>query len=104
MAIQLLPEETNITRIVQAIIQLVYGRDNAHGEITLRSGQATTVVEHPNCSNESEILLTPKTANAAAALATTYVPAATTLRGSFTINHANNGQTDKTFSYSVRGG
>lgn len=104
MAIQLLPEEKDIWKIVQAVIQLVYGRDNAHGHVTLRANQATTVVTHPNCSNESEVLLTPKTANAAAALATTYVPAATTLRGSFTINHANNGQTDKTFSYSVRGG
>jgi hypothetical protein len=47
------------------------------------------------------ILLSPTTANAAAALATTYVSAVT--QGSFTLTHANNAQTDKTFGYVALG-
>lgn len=102
MAIQLRPEETNIWTIVQAIIQLVEGRNNASGRFTLTPGATTTIVAHPNCSIDCEPQFSPRTANAAAAVATTYVSAVE--QGSFTVTHANAGSIDRTFGYLVMGG
>lgn len=108
MAIGLPPEETNIWRIVQAIIQLTQGRSNAVGEVTLRANQATTVVTKAvhraavNVSADSEIFLSPKTLNAAAAIPTTWLSAIG--QGTFQINHANNAQVDKIFAFEARGG
>lgn len=103
MAIQLQSTEKNIYTIVQAIIQLVTGRHNAGGTVTLRANQTTTTVTHPNCSRDSYVTLgAPQTANAAAALATSYV--SSVLQGSFVITHASNAQIDKTLFYMVTGG
>jgi hypothetical protein len=102
MAIQLQPGEKDIVRIVQSIIQLVNGRQNSVGDVTLRDGQTTTVVNFPNCSKECRVFLSPMTANAAAALPTTYI--SSILQGSFVITHANNAQTDKTFGFVCIGG
>jgi hypothetical protein len=104
MAIQLQPGERDPKRIVDAIIQLVQGRQNSIGDVTLRANQATTVVTFKNCSKDCRVFLEPQTANAAAALATTYIAPANILQGSFTINHANNAQVDKTFSFICAGG
>ena len=95
--------ERDITRIVTAIRDLYMGRSNAMGEFTLTANAATTVVTAVNCGDQSVINLTPRTANAAAALATTYITAANTRPGQFTVNHANNAQADKTFAYSIQG-
>lgn len=84
-------------RIVQAVNELFQGRSNAIGECTLTASATSTVVSAENCGDESQVFLSPKTANAAAALATTYISAVT--NGSFTITHANNAQTDRTFGY-----
>lgn len=106
MAIQLQPQEKDITRIVQAIIQLVEGRHNAGSNadraFSLRPGFTTTVVSHPNCSVDSVVLLSPMTANAAAAIPTTYVSLVS--QGAFTLTHLNNAQVDRTFRYTVTGG
>lgn len=102
MAIQLQPGERNPQRIVDAIIQLVEGRHNASGRVTLTPGATTTVVSHPNCSKSCEPQLSPRTANAAAAVATTYV--SNINQGSFVITHANNAQVDRIFGYTVTGG
>lgn len=102
MATQLDPDERRISYIVQSVRELLFGRDDAHGVVTLRPNQTTTTVSHPNCSVEGQVLLTAKTANAAAALATTYV--SSIVQGAFTLTHASNAQADKTFAFSVRGG
>jgi hypothetical protein len=104
MAIQLQRGERDLQRIVDAIIQLVGGRQNSVGDVTLRDGQTTTTVTFPNCSSECRVFLFPQTANAAAALATTYILKANITRGAFTITHANNAQTDKEFSFVCIGG
>lgn len=97
-------KEKNSDVVNQAVAQLQQGRDNATGTVTLAAGAASTVVKAPNCSPSSGVFLEPTTANAAAALATTYVPIATVAKGQFTIVHANNAQIDKTFFYRVSGG
>lgn len=102
MAIQLQPTETQLYRIVQAIMQLVEGRHNSAGEVTLTPGATTTVVQAPNCSKDAQVQITAKTLNAAGALATTFVSA--TDNGSFTLTHANNAQTDRIFGWTATGG
>lgn len=89
-------------RLIDAVFQLVEGRHNAFGEVTLRANQTTTVVNSENCGDNSVVLLSPRTANAAAAIPTTYV--SSVARGSFTLTHANNAQADKRFDYTVDGG
>lgn len=90
-------QEKDLTKFALALQGLAQGRSNAIGEVTLTANAASTVVTSMTCGADSEVFLTPKTANAAAALATTYI--ATVAAGSFTITHANNSQTDKTFGY-----
>lgn len=104
MAIQLQPGEKDITRIVSAIIQLVQGRQNSVGDVTLTPSVTSTTVSFQNCSTGCRVFLFPQTANAAAALATTYILATNILQGSFVITHANNAQIDKSFSFLCIGG
>lgn len=99
----LAPAEPNLRRIVQAINELIMGRSNATGTVTLAAGATSTTVTRGNVSGDAEILLFPKTANAAAALATTYA-AAIPNGGGFVVTHANSAQTDRTFSYLAVGG
>lgn len=102
-AFVLSPGETDIRRVVNAVRGLAEGRSNAVGTATLTANAATTTVTAINCGAGCHIALTAKTANAAAALATTYIPTATVTAGQFIINHANNAQTDRTFTWESRG-
>lgn len=79
------------------------GRQNNVGEVTLTASSATTVVTERRCGTDSVITLMPKTANAASELGngTLYVSSVTT--ESFTLTHANNAQSDRTFGYEVTG-
>lgn len=102
MAIQIRPEERDPQRFNDAIRQLVEGRGNNIGTVTLRAGQTTTTVSFPNCSKDCQVFLTPRTANAAAALPSTYISVVS--QGSFTITHANAVSVDRTFGYLCIGG
>lgn len=104
MAIQLLPEETRIQRVVQAVIQLVMGRMNAVSQFTITINVGSTFVAWENCSTDSRIFIMPQTLAAAAALATTYIPTADIVQGGFTVRHANNATADRTFSFVCVGG
>lgn len=104
MAIQLQRGERDLQRIVDAIIQLNEGRQASVGDVTLRANQATTVVPFPNCSTECRVFLFPQTANAAAAVATTYILKTNILRKQFTITHANAVSVDRSFSFLCIGG
>lgn len=104
MAIKLQPGEKNLQRVVDSVNELIEGRQNSVGDVTLRANQTTTTVAFPNCSKDCRIFLEPQTANAAAALATTYIRPVDILQRSFTITHANNAQVDKTFSFICIGG
>ena len=95
------PQETNLFRIVRGIRDLFEGRRNTTGTVTLTANASSTVVAHGNFGVASTPILTQATANAAAALATTYV--SVRANGSFTLTHANNAQTDRIFYYSFDG-
>ena len=99
MAVNNLPtsDDRDLTRTAYAVRQLAQGRSNATGTATLVAGAASTVVSFVNCANTSVPVLVPTTANAATALATTYITAVA--NGSFTITHANNAQVDRTFLF-----
>lgn len=88
-----------IRKLVDSINNIINGRTENVGQVTLTANAASTTVTNENISEGSEIMLSPKTSNAAAALATTYIPEATILNGSFVIQHANNAQTDRDFGY-----
>ena len=89
--------EKDPAKFAVAIQQLYAGRSNAAGTVTLAPGASSTVVNPPNCAPQSAVFLFPKTANAAAALATTFINSVG--KQSFTISHANNAQTDRSFFY-----
>jgi len=96
------PAGSNLRQAITAINQLAAGRSNAVYTVTLTAGATTTLVEGENINANAVPLLFPATANAAAAVATTY--AVTTAAGVVTITHANNAQTDRTFNVLVIGG
>jgi hypothetical protein len=89
--------ETDLAKFAIAIQQLYAGRSNATGSVTLAASAPSTVVTPINCAPGSAVFLFPKTANAAAALATTFV--GTVGKQTFTITHANNAQVDRSFFY-----
>jgi hypothetical protein len=93
MAIQLQPSETRIWNIVQAIIQLVNGRQNSVGDVTLTPSATSTVVSFVNCSSSCKVFLQPQTANAVAAQA--MVADADIEQGTFTIRHLSAGAGSK---------
>jgi len=87
----------NEQRLKDAVNQLILGNASNTGEVTLEANAATTTVTNSRIGGGTKVILQARTANAAAALATTYISAIT--KGSFTITHANNAQTDRTFDY-----
>jgi hypothetical protein len=93
------PAETKPQTIVAAIRALAAGGSNAVGICTLLHGSGTTVVQSQCCSPTSSVFLFPTTADAAAEVTTTYVDPANVIGGQFTISHANNSKTDRTFYF-----
>ena len=98
-ALQLSPSETQAYRIVNAVRQLMQGRSNAAGTVTLAASAAATAVSAPNCAPGAQVFLFPRTAHAAAELAAGGCFVSAVGSGSFTLTHANNAQADRTFAY-----
>lgn len=92
-------------QISDAIIDLTRGRSNAVQRVTLTANVTQTVVDAGNLNENAEVFLAPRTANAAAAVATTYA-LVERVSGSLqvTITHANAATTDRTFGIAVIGG
>lgn len=95
--------EKDPVRIVQAIRDLFHGRSNAVGNVTLDASVASTTFNVRNCGSGSKIALTPTTANASAEMAAGGFYVSAVAKGSFTVTHANNAQTDRTFQYAIQG-
>jgi CDP-diacylglycerol pyrophosphatase len=88
-------------QLAERVNQVVKGRTDNYGTFTLTPSTTTTTVNDPNVSENSTVNFMPTTANAAGAIATTYI--GTIANGSFTVTHANNAQVDRTFRYSAHG-
>ena len=92
---------TWIEGLRQLAVAININADGQTGTLTLTANAASTTLTDDRITASSVISLMPTTANAAAALATSYV--GTRAIGSATITHANNAQADKTFAYIVTG-
>ena len=90
-----------LTEIARVVNNVLKGKLNKTATVTLTANAATTTLTDSRIGANSVICLMPQTANAAAALGTTYFN--TFLNGSCVINHANNAQVDKTFSLTITG-
>lgn len=95
--------ETRPQVILQSIRDLFHGRSNAVGTVTLTPNSATTVVNALNIGADTKIFLTATTANAAAEAGGTALRVSSVGAGTFTITHANNSQTDRTFFWGAWG-
>lgn len=93
-----------LSSVVNTILQ---GKINAVTTVTLTAGTTTTTITDARITSKSFIGLTPTTANAAAAIPTTYISSQMTgtgtTQGTATITHANNAQTDRTFNILIIG-
>jgi predicted CopG family antitoxin len=88
--------------ISEVVNNLVEGKSNNTGDITLNASSATTTtISDERIGYNSIILLMPTTANAVASLTNVYVSART--KGSATLTHSANTNTDKTYGYIIVG-
>lgn len=92
-----------IREVAQIANSLRDGKINSTGTVTLTANAATTTLSDVRIGRTTKVLLTPTTANAAAAVATTYPTYPNANTEAAVINHANNAQTDRTFTYSLLG-
>jgi hypothetical protein len=91
------PNDGGDTRLFDQIEALLNGYSRNRGTLTLTANVTSTDVKDPRFESAQTVVLCPMTANAAAALATTYVSARTAKQ--FTLTHANTATTDRTFEY-----
>jgi hypothetical protein len=91
------------TKVNDAVRQLAQGRTNCTGTFTLAANTTSTTVAAPNVAPGTIILLSAQSADAAAALATTYVPPGNVSQGSFVVTHASAASVDRTFGFSGLG-
>jgi hypothetical protein len=88
---------------VQAVRELFEGRSNAMGSFTCTLNAGSTTVLHPNVGQDSRILLTPTTANAAAEMGNGTIYVSAKAPGSFTVTHANSATVGRSFDFAIVG-
>lgn len=87
----------DVAHRINAILQ---GKINSIGTITLQENSAATTLNDPNIGLESGVGLFPMSANAKAeGMPWFQIPS----RGTATLNHTNNAQTDRTYFYLIVG-
>jgi hypothetical protein len=95
------PQEKDVFKIVFAVRQLMEGRSNATGSVTLAAGATSTTVIAPTCAAGSAIFMFPQTVSAKTAVANStdgpYVDPSNVTKGQFIITHSNLPSTDRTF-------
>jgi len=95
------PNGSSAARLIAQVVNgLLKGQLNNQIEVTLRASQTTTTLTDPRLGTDSNIHLTPLTANAATAyLAGWYISARGT--GTMTITHASSADADQDFQGSI---
>lgn len=99
-----LPRTAALGTLIDFCNRLLIGRLNVVLKVTLTASAGTTTVTDPRIGPQSHISLAcPLTAHAAEEIAAGgfYVSAQT--KGSATLTHANNAQTDRTFNFAIFG-
>ena len=94
------PEEW-VRKIADILNNVLEGKINATGSVTLTASSATTTLTDARIGPNTVIAFMPTTSNAAAGVTALYVSART--EGSATLTHANNAQIDRTYGYSLLG-
>lgn len=87
--------------VAEVLNRLVDGKINSVSTVTLAANSGTTTLPDIYIGGTSIIVLAAMSANAAVALQTLYFNTPT--KQSVVINHTNNAQTDRTFTYAVLG-
>jgi hypothetical protein len=83
------------------ILNSVVGKTNNGTTLTLNANAGSTVLTDPRLFVNSVLAFMPQTAHAAAALTSLYV--ATQTKGTATISHPNDANTDKTYRIAILG-
>lgn len=96
-------DDLSIRSIVRVINNIMRGKTNNRGEVTLTASASSTVVSDVNVGGDSVIHFMPTTANAAIELGNSTMYVSSTGKQTFTITHDNNSQTDRTFRYIIIG-
>lgn len=96
---------TYLRRMWESLQNTRRGKLECVTELTLTANAATTALNYKGLSNQSVVIFDPKTANAAAELAagTMYVLTANRAADVFTVTHANNAQTDRSYQIAIIG-
>lgn len=89
--------------IASALNELDDGKSSNYGSLTLTANQASTAFSDYRAGINSVILYSPTTANAAAEIGNGTMYVSSKGKQTFTITHANNAQTDRTFDYIIVG-
>lgn len=97
------PDEQDQRKQNEIIRQMMDGKTNNTGEVTLTENQLTTEVIDYRSGSDSVLLFSPTTSNAALEVAAGTMFVSSNDKQQFTITHANNSQTDRTFKYTVIG-
>lgn len=95
--------ETDLQKIILSLQQLAAGRSNAVGTVTLTASAGSTTKTDNNCAVGTTPILVPTTSNAAAEIKNGTLWISAVANKSFTITHANNSQTDRTYLYALHG-
>jgi bifunctional N-acetylglucosamine-1-phosphate-uridyltransferase/glucosamine-1-phosphate-acetyltransferase GlmU-like protein len=100
---RLSPLKAWLDHLRQVVNNLMRGKTNNFGALTLTANASSTVLTDANIGGSSVILLSPVTANAAAEVGAGTIYPGAPGNQAVTINHANNAQTDRSFNYVVVG-
>ena len=95
------PGGTDARTTANVIRNLVDGKSNNTGSITLTASATSTTITDQRVGANSVIVLMPKTANAATAMTSIYVSARGT--GTATLTHDSNSATDRHLEYVIIG-
>lgn len=87
-----------------ALNEVIRGRTNAVGSVTLAANAGSTTVDDVRCTPFSRIFLFPTTANAATEFGAGTLRISTKSFGSYVITHTNTAQADKTFDVLILSG
>lgn len=92
-------------KLAIGVNQALSGKINVCSNVTLTPNAASTTITDQRIAVTSFIHFMPQTANASAELGngTIYVPQVTQLKGSAVVQHANNAQTDRTYTIVILG-
>ena len=97
----LIPQTASPMQISTTVNEILKGRGNNVGEVTLDANVTTTTISDIRIKQTMTAILIPRTANAAAAMTNVYISAVAD--GSITLTHSSTATVDRTFDYVLHG-